>query len=181
MTMEILTQPNASGIAIVTGLVIALFALIVFLAVRRRRRRGLTVAEADLARAEPAVPSGLDVAALTAAVSEAQSSGQLRRLPGLYLSLARWHAEAGDIPGAEDLLRKSIRGATEAGMGETHARARVALGDIALTAGDRATACEHWQIARGLFYDLKKTREHEDVEGRMLKNGCPTDWVLTDF
>jgi hypothetical protein len=161
--------------------VIAAFALIIFLAIRRRQRRARAPTAADVSRAEPAVPTGLDVAALTAAVSEAQSSGQLRRLPGLYLSLAHWRAEAGDVAAAEDLLRKSIHGAAEAGMGETHARARVALGDIALTAGDRATACEHWQIARGLFYDLKKTREHQDVEGRMLKNGCPTDWVLTDF
>ena len=47
--------------------------------------------------------------------------------------------------------------------------------------GDLTTACEHWQIARALFHELKQGRDHAAVETRMLRNGCPTDWVLTDF
>jgi hypothetical protein len=78
-------------------------------------------------------------------------------------------------------LRKSIRGAAGAELKETHARARLALGDLAHESGDLTTACEHWQIARALFHELKQSREHDAAEQRMLRNGCPTDWVLTDF
>jgi hypothetical protein len=28
---------------------------------------------------------------------------------------------------------------------------------------------------------LKQAVDHEAAEQRMLRNGCPTDWVLTDF
>jgi hypothetical protein len=57
----------------------------------------------------------------------------------------------------------------------------VVLGDLAHKDGDLTTACEHWQIARALFVELKQDGAHESVEVRMLRNGCPTDWVLTDF
>jgi len=88
---------------------------------------------------------------------------------------------SGETSAAADLLRKSILGATSAGQKDTHAKARLALGDIAHSNGDPATACEHWQIARSLFRELRQSGEHDAVEGRMRRNGCPTDWVLTDF
>ncbi len=46
---------------------------------------------------------------------------------------------------------------------------------------DLTTACEHWQIARGLFFDMNDRELHKTAEGLMLRHGCPTDWVLTDF
>ena len=52
---------------------------------------------------------------------------------------------------------------------------------MARKSGDLTTACEHWQIARGLYVELKKEGELEQVEARMHDNGCPTDWVLNDF
>ncbi len=123
----------------------------------------------------------LDAAALVVAVHDAEASGEKGRLPGLYLSLAQCRIEAGETAAAADLLRKSILGAVGAQLKDTHARARLVLGDLAHRSGDLTTACEHWQIARALFHELKQGRDHEAVESRMLRNGCPTDWVLTDF
>lgn len=178
---EMLAQPVGPGLAIVAALLVAAFALILLLAFFHRRRRGRKDLSQPQAIAEAAAPAALDATALTAALSEAEAAGQRRRLPGLYLSLARCRLDEGKAAAAEELLRKCILAAAEPGLEEAHARARLALGDIAQTAGDLATACEHWQIARGIFYQLKRVSDHDAVEGRMLRNGCPTDWVLTDF
>jgi hypothetical protein len=165
----------------------------VFLLLRhRRQRRGAPAAPtpdvAPPAAAERAPER--DSAASAHAVPEAEPRGETGKtsetgdageLPDRCLSLAQRRIEAGETADAEALLRKSIRGAASADLKETHARARLALGDLAHRSGDLTTACEHWQIARALFHELKKTGDHELVEGRMLRNGCPTDWVLTDF
>jgi hypothetical protein len=161
----------------------ALLITVVALGLRSRRRRKQSV-EATPRAAEAvgvAKLTALDAAALMAAVGEAEAGGQVKRLPGLYLSLAQWRLDSGETSAAADLLRKSIRGATTAGLNDTHAKARLALGDIAHSNGDLATACEHWQIARSLFRELRQSGEHDAVERRMQRNGCPTDWVLTDF
>lgn len=155
-------------------------ALLVF-AIALVRHKRVSAARSSPERAPAGAPPILDSAALTAAVYEAEASGQRERLPGLYLSLARCRLEAGQASDAEELLRKSIRGAADLKHKEIHAKARVALGDIARASGDLTTACEHWQIARGLFHELKQDSDHEAVEARMRHNGCPTDWVLTDF
>jgi len=131
---------------------------------------------------EPAAGTrALDGAALHAAVAEAEAEGASQRLPGLYLSLAQWQLESGETRSAEDLLRKCLRSTATKELKETHAKARVVLGDIAQGAGDAATACEHWQIARNLFHELRQRGAYDAVDARMLRNGCPTDWVLTDF
>ncbi len=168
------------GLVLVGAAMVALLITLVALGLRSRRRRR----ERGAREAEPigvAKLTALDGAALMAAVGEAEADGQLKRLPGLYLSLAQWRLDSGETSVAEDLLRKSIRVATSTGLSDTHAKARLALGDIAHSNGDLATACEHWQIARSLFRELRQSREHDAVEGRMQRNGCPTDWVLTDF
>ena len=59
--------------------------------------------------------TALDAAALMAAVGEAEAGGQVKRLPGLYLSLAQWRLDSGETSAAADLLRKSILGATTCG------------------------------------------------------------------
>lgn len=163
--------------AVVVSLLITLATLVLY----RRRKRGTAAPVGVAAPSGPETPRPLDFAALMLAVGEAEASGQERRLPGLYLSLAEWRLQAGQTSIAEELLRKSIRGATSAGLKDTHAKARVAMGDIAHGGGDLATACEHWQIARSLFHELRRPREHDDIDARMRRNGCPTDWVLTDF
>ncbi len=179
---ETLTQH--SGLA--WALLVAFFLLVVvLLLVLRRRRKSASLSPAAVTG--PARPRGaeravkLDGAALALAVTDAETRGEKGRLPGLYLSLAQCRLEAGDTTDAGELLRKCIRGAASAELKDTHARARLALGDLAHRSGDLTTACEHWQIARALFHELKQGREHEAVESRMLRNGCPTDWVLTDF
>lgn len=130
---------------------------------------------------EPDSGSVLDVSALTAAIDEAETGGEPERLPALYLHLARRRLDAGEAAAAGDLLRKCIRAAAAAPHKAVHASARLLLGDIAYADGDLTTACEHWQIARAIFHELKDKRHHAQAESRMLSNGCPTDWVLTDF
>ncbi|MCH9808223.1 MAG: hypothetical protein K0U74_10870 [Alphaproteobacteria bacterium] len=89
--------------------------------------------------------------------------------------------EKGDDTAAAESLRKAIINATELKKPILHAAARLELGDIAQAEGDMITACEHWQMARSMFEDEKRGREAATCEKKMLKNGCPTDWVLTDF
>jgi hypothetical protein len=172
---------------VLVGVVMAaLLVTLIALGMRSRRRREqsrLGIAAMPGAAGMPAAakPAALDGAALMAAIGEAEAGGQQARLPGLYLLLAQWRLDSGEAPAAADLLRQSIRAATTAGQKDAHANARLALGDLAQAGGDPATACEHWQIARSLYLELRRTREHDAVEVRMRKNGCPTDWVLTDF
>ena len=82
---------------------------------------------------------------------------------------------------AEDLLRKSIRAATRAGHKDATPRrgwrwatlptARATLPPPASTGRSRARC----------FASCANRSEHDAVEARMQRNGCPTDWVLTDF
>jgi len=173
---ELLAQHSGLAWALLVALFVLL--LLVLLLLRRRHRAA--------GKSQAAAPSGrraakLDGAALAAAVRDAEACGESARLPGLYLSLAQCRIEDGETVDAEELLRKSIRGAAGAQLKDTHAKARLALGDLAHKSGDLTTACEHWQIARVLFHELRQRRDHEAAESRMLRNGCPTDWVLTDF
>ena len=176
--METLAQYDAIAVLLIG----AVMAIVLLLAVVRvvHRRRGVAVAPTAPGE-QPEAATRLDSAALAAAVAEAEAAGQPDRLPGLYLSLARCQLQSGQTSDAEHLLLKSIRGAANGRHKGVHAQARLALGDLAHAGGDPTTACEHWQIARALFFELKQPRDHEAAETRMLRNGCPTDWVLTDF
>ena len=159
----------------------ALVVLLLVLAAWLRRRR-VSGGELDhLPRSQIDIASDLDTPAIEVAIRNAKARGQYDKLPGLYYVLAHRTIETGETANAQELLRLSIRGAATADQEEVHARARVTLGDIAHADGDLTTACEHWQIARSLFVELKQHSDHEAVEARMLRNGCPTDWVLTDF
>jgi tetratricopeptide (TPR) repeat protein len=175
--IETLAQYDALA-ALLLGAVVAIVLLgAVVHAVRRRRRN----AAAPAAPAQLEAAARLDTAALAAAVAEAEAAGQPDRLPGLYLSLARCHLQSGQTSDAEHLLLKSVRGTANGRHKGVHAQARLVLGDLAHAGGDLTTACEHWQIARALFFELKQPHDHKAAETRMLRNGCPTDWVLTDF
>jgi tetratricopeptide (TPR) repeat protein len=176
--METLAQYDALTALLVGGVLVIAVLLAVVRAIRRHRGVAATPAAAV---AQPETATRLDSAALLAAVSEAEAAGQPDRLPELYLSLAQCHLQSGQTADAEHLLLKSIRGAANGRQKGVHAQARLALGDLAHAGGDPTTACEHWQIARALFHELKQPRDHEAAEMRMLRNGCPTDWVLTDF
>jgi hypothetical protein len=181
---ELLAQQIGLAVALAglaaSGLLVLLFAR----ARRRSARKQPIMRPATPASARPAAPEPevkVDPAVLLAAVHEAETAGQRDRLPGLFLSLAHCRLETGDNADAEELLRKCILGAGAARHKATHAKARLALGDLAHAGGDPTTACEHWQIARALFHELKQLADHAVAEQRMLRNGCPTDWVLTDF
>ncbi len=178
---ELLAQQVGLAVAL-AGL--AALVLLVFLFARaaaKARKQQPIARPATAAPAAPTLKAKVDPAALLAAVQEAEAMGQRDRLPGLYLSLAQCRFEAGDSSETEELLRKCILGAGAARHKATHAKARLALGDLAHAGGDPTTACEHWQIARALFHELRQVEDHAEAEQRMLRNGCPTDWVLTDF
>jgi hypothetical protein len=171
-------------------------ALLAIVALRRKKRKSTTAPGASM-RTDDSVPEEAVLAAvgesvvtreaqppprrLETALADALDSGDPQQLAGAYLDLARRRTADGETEDAHELLLKCVRVASASGQKETHARARVELGEIAYAAGDLTTACEHWQIARKLFHETELTREHEIVEARMLANGCPTDWVLTDF
>ena len=130
---------------------------------------------------EPRAGAGLPGADLMARIGIVEASGEAGELPELFLALARLRLDAGRLQDASDQLRKSIRIAARLGNKEVHARARLELCDIARQSGDLTTACEHWQIARGLFHELERASELKAAETRMRQHGCPTDWVLNDF
>jgi hypothetical protein len=184
-----ITTPFDPRVLAVGIVIAALLVTLLALALRLRRKRRDARLRAGVMEpftaAEPAVPvaklTAIDSAALIAAVKEAEVEGASHRLPGLYMSLAQWRLTEGEPRAAAELYRKCIREATVAGQKEMHARARVALGDMAQGSGDASTACEHWQIARLIFHELRQTRDYEAVDVRMQRNKCPTDWVLTDF
>lgn len=181
---ELLAQHSGLAWALIGALALMAALILLFLGVRRRRgRRDRSITSPAQSRATgvKVAPAKVDPAVFIAAVQEAEMAGQQDRLPALYLSLAQCRIEAGESADAEELLRKSIRGAGGARHKQTHAKARLALGDLAHASGDPTTACEHWQIARALFHELKQHADHAAAEQRMLRNGCPTDWVLTDF
>ena len=90
---------------------------------------------------------------------------------------------ARDAPRAEvqSHLRRAIILAARLKDHDTHASARLELGDLMQADGDLTSACEHWQIARQIYWDGNAKEELNEVDRRMVANGCPTDWVLNDF
>jgi hypothetical protein len=177
---EFLAQVDGAWILVCATVLVIAAGLVIFAAWRRRKKSSV----GELITAPQSlidVSSGLDTPSIQLAVREAEDKRQHDKLPSLYFVLAQRTIETGDTARAHELLRRSIRGAASVDQTDVHARARVALGDLAHADGDLTTACEHWQIARALFVELNQHSEHESVEARMLRNRCPTDWVLTDF
>lgn len=119
-------------------------------------------------------------AAVERLVEQAKTSRD-PKLPALYLHLAKSRMAAGHHQKAKDALRLAVQSATVQGQKSIHAIARMALAEAAVADGDATTACEHWQIARLLFHEIGASGEYEQADHLMRKNGCPTDWVLTDF
>jgi tetratricopeptide (TPR) repeat protein len=131
--------------------------------------------------AEPAPapqPTALDWATR---IKEAEEANDRSLLPGLYLSLARAEIAEGRNDIALEHLRSSVMAATKTRDGATQAEARLELAELARAAGDLTTACEHWQIARGLFHKMSEQAKLGNTERLMQQHGCPTDWVLNDF
>lgn len=118
---------------------------------------------------------------IESAIAKAKRAGKERDVAALYLELAQSEIDLGSSDSASEHLRKSVVIASQNDLKLVHAAARLELGDLAHQDGDLTTACEHWQMARGLFHDLEQGEELASTEARMQRNGCPTDWVLTDF
>lgn len=193
--MLVSAPPIDPNVALVGITVAAVLITLVLLVIRSRQisrqsskpgqaKQGLATREVT-ERVEPAQPVARLIAdegpALLAAVKEAEAEGADARLAGLYLTLAQRQLDNGEAHDAAEMMRKAIRAATASGQKSAHAKARVALGDLVQASGDPATACEHWQIARTLFHELGQRSDFDAVDARMLRNGCPSDWVLTDF
>ncbi|MCB1513478.1 MAG: hypothetical protein H6876_07910 [Hyphomicrobiaceae bacterium] len=126
-----------------------------------------------------AAPTTADLELLLVAAEQRFDDAEVARLS---LALAR-ELIVTDGPGttAQSHLRRAIILASRLGDNDTHAAARLELGDLLGAEGDMTTACEHWQIARQIFWDGGDKNRLADADRRMIANGCPTDWVLNDF
>lgn len=143
-----------------------------------REDASAAVAEERALEAEPVAAESADWPEL---IRAAEAENNQAALASLYLSFARDEIAAGRVDQAADHLRSSVRSAAKSRFAAIQAEARLELAELARAAGDLTTACEHWQIARALFHDLKQKAELGETENLMRKHGCPTDWVLNDF
>ncbi len=96
-------------------------------------------------------------------------------------ALARLLLARGARPEAEALLRKAVMVARRTGLPEAHAEARIELAELARADGDMTSACEHWQMAKLMFYETGRRGDQDRIADMMRRHRCPTDWVLTEF
>lgn len=130
-------------------------------------------APADASVSEPGV--------VRRSIAAAEANGEKLTLAPLYLKLALAEYAAGNQTGQLTALRSAAGLGALHGPPSAHAEARIALAEISAEAGDLTSACEQWQIARNAYNDDGNTELTARVDKRMRENGCPTDWVLTDF
>ncbi len=121
------------------------------------------------------------VALLQLKLSQAESLAQNPGLARLYLDLAAAHRKAGDEAASLAALRSAAGLAAKDGPHSAHAEARLQLAEAAYDGGDLTGACEQWQMARVALQEAGDHQAQARVDKRMRDNGCPTDWVLTDF
>jgi hypothetical protein len=118
---------------------------------------------------------------ITRKIEAANASGDNRSLSHLYLKLAASHAREGNADARMSALRSAAGCGALHGPPSAHAAARIALGEAAQESGDLTSACEQWQLAKTAYLESGDADQHARIEKRMRDNGCPTDWVLTDF
>lgn len=168
---------------------IAVLATLIILLLRRwaakrlaRRRNTIAYVHGD-GRSSAGVPDNVeeDIPTLAKRIETAIATNDNTALADLYLALARGHEKLGNAEARMSALRSAAGCGALHGPQASHATARLQLAEAAYDAGDLTTACEQWQLARGAFLSDGQLDEHERVEKRMRDNGCPTDWVLTDF
>lgn len=121
------------------------------------------------------------VTTLLSRIAQAETLSVPSSLAPLHLALARAHMAAGRDAEALVALRSAAGLAALHGPRPVHAEARIELADAAYRTGDLISACEHWQLARTAYQDEGQADNAIRIEKRMRENGCPTDWVLTDF
>lgn len=114
-------------------------------------------------------------------IRAAEANRQTSELAWLYLELSRQHQAENRDKDALEALGSAAGVAAKFGPKSVHAEARLELAEWAHKAGDLITACEHWQIARSALHEDGQAKASAGVDQIMRDNGCPTDWVLTDF
>lgn len=122
-----------------------------------------------------------EAAKLEAEVSRAEEADETVELAQLYLALGKARISAGEEAAGLEALRSAAGLAALYKAQRVHAEARLELAEAAIRHGDATTACEHWQMARMAFLDEGAKTEGDKIDRRMRAQGCPTDWVLTDF
>lgn len=121
------------------------------------------------------------IAALQSQIDNVMKVQPNNTLAPLFLEMARHHKAVGDEAAYLAALRSAAGLGAQHGPRAAHAEARLQLAEAAFNAGDLTGACEQWQMARDALRDDGQKDAHARVEQRMRDNGCPTDWVLTDF
>jgi hypothetical protein len=176
---------------------VVVFITLLILLWRRRQRRGGPLREAaqrlpsagrqDMAGGEATPSAGTgtivvpDVRVTLRRIEVALANGDMAGLALLYLDLARGHERLGNEDARMAALRSAAGYGALHGPRAAHAEARLALAEAAYLAGDLTSACEQWQMARTAYLEAGLKDGYARVEKRMRDNGCPTDWVLTDF
>ncbi len=122
-----------------------------------------------------------EIVAIERQIAGAEAGGAHHTMAAMYLVLAARRRALGLEKEAQAALRSAAGVGAQYGPGHVHAAARIALAEAAFDHEDLTAACEQWQMARAAFQRDGKNAEADDVDKRMRANGCPTDWVLTDF
>jgi tetratricopeptide (TPR) repeat protein len=189
MTIDALVRDAA------LALPLAALALLLILLVRRlrtkaaARRRDQVAGVLDSSALAVTAPANetpprdfaKDVQDIATRIEAALAVGNMKPLAGLYLDLAFCHAKVGDEDSRMPALRSAAAYGAQHGPHASHAAARFELAEAAYRLGDLTTACEQWQLARTAYLEDGQMERHASIEKRMRANGCPTDWVLTDF
>ncbi|MGD9784540.1 MAG: hypothetical protein AB7E80_02190 [Hyphomicrobiaceae bacterium] len=142
------------------------------------------VPEPEAGAAEPlaAPPPAPTLPELEIAIQEAEEREDDVEVAKLCIAFAKGARAKGDGRGVISThLIRAIQLSMRAGHDQTHALARLEFGDFLASEGDTMSACEHWQIARRIYWGEQDRARIADMDKRMTAIGCPTDWVLTGF
>ncbi len=183
---------SAAAFAIPVAVLLTLFALLLHRRLKRSSAKSSQASQLVSGIAAPLSPVREDTAAelppkledvetLNKKIELALARGEKTSLSRLYCDLAAGHERLGNVEARMSALRSAAGYGALHGPGAAHAAARLALAEAAQRAGDLTTACEQWQMAKAAYQQAGDTDQQERVEKRMRDNGCPTDWVLTDF
>ena len=186
-----MTPPFAHAMDIgllLVGVVLAALALtMIALGVRSRRRRGREpLGVASLPR-ESGARCGAE--AYGARRRRADGGGRRKRKPtgsrsGFPGSISLWRG--GGSIAARRRRRRSFCARASSAPPQRASRRRMPRHALRWGISRRPTAIPSPPASTGrsrarCSASCSRMREHDAVEARMRRNGCPTDWVLTDF
>lgn len=166
---------------VIFAIPVAVIATLAILLVRRIAIKRAAQGRDSVARTYSATILGEDVGTIDRRIDAAKAADNKAVLADLYLAQARAYQKLGDEKARMAALTSAAGCGSLYGPEASHASARMQLAEAAYSAGDLTSACEHWHLARGAFLASGQSEEHARVEKLMRDNGCPTDWVLTEF